>query len=378
MTAVYPIDDNNIERKWRYAAQTFYEVSGKLRVRKKKVEGKNVLSIEIAKTQDQFKTLWSSPIYNAGDYGTKLLTNMGFRKSDFKFPKSVFTTLDCIYAVSDNDSVILDYFAGSGTTAHAVIRLNRRDKESHRKYILTEMGEYFYSVTKPRVLKALYSDQWKNGIPTDWKDGVSQIVKYIHIESYEDALNNISLSDSDRDIFGSEDYLVNYMFSRESTESMMNTRQFKEPFNTKMSVTERNERRTKRVDIIGTFSYLIGLKVELQSDVSLYSVDIVEGRYRVAEALEESGRMYKFQHLVGRLPDRRRALVIWRSISDDILESNEALYEYFLKTDFGVDKRELEVLYVNGDSSLESYRQSSEHWVVMLTDLEFVDRMWKE
>ena len=58
----------------------------------------------------------------------------------------------------------LDYFAGSGTTAHAVIDLNREDG-GHRKYILVEMGDYFDTVLKPRIQKVIYSKDWKDGKP---------------------------------------------------------------------------------------------------------------------------------------------------------------------------------------------------------------------
>ena len=79
------------------------------------------------KYSEQFKTMWYSSLYNAGDYGTKVLTSMNFSRDLFSF-LSVYTVKDCIFAVSNNNSIILDYFAGSGTTGHAVIELNREDK----------------------------------------------------------------------------------------------------------------------------------------------------------------------------------------------------------------------------------------------------------
>ena len=60
------------------------------------------------------------------------------------------------------------------------------------KYIIVEMGTYFNTVTKPRIEKVTYSDNWKNGKPQD-KVGVSQIIKYQVLESYEDTLNNLYL-----------------------------------------------------------------------------------------------------------------------------------------------------------------------------------------
>jgi len=75
---------------------------------------------------------------------------------------------------------ILDYFAGSGTTAHATISLNRED-DGKRKYILVEMGEYFESVLKPRIMKVVYSKDWKDGKPVS-REGVSHMFKYMRLD----------------------------------------------------------------------------------------------------------------------------------------------------------------------------------------------------
>lgn len=55
----------------------------------------------------------------------------------------------------------MDIFAGSGTTGHAVIDLNKKFPEGNRKYILIEMGAYFNKVTHQRVKKIIYSSEWK-------------------------------------------------------------------------------------------------------------------------------------------------------------------------------------------------------------------------
>lgn len=48
---------------------------------------------------------------------------MGFSKKDFAYPKSIYTVKDCIFAITNKDNIVLDYFAGSGTTAQAVVLL---------------------------------------------------------------------------------------------------------------------------------------------------------------------------------------------------------------------------------------------------------------
>lgn len=82
---------------------------------------------------------------------------------------------------------VLDFFAGSGTTGHAAINLNRQDR-GNRRYLLVERQDYFDTILVPRIKKAIYSSNWRSGRPTDNR-GVSQRVKILRLESHEDALN---------------------------------------------------------------------------------------------------------------------------------------------------------------------------------------------
>ncbi len=117
---------------------------------------------------------------------------------------------------------VLDYFAGSGTTgSHAVINLNREDK-GNRKYILCEMAEYFNPVTKPRIEKVIYSEDWKDGKPVSRK-GISQCFKYIRLEQYEDTLNNLQPKNERLDFDNEngkgdfeETYFLRYMLDTET------------------------------------------------------------------------------------------------------------------------------------------------------------------
>ncbi len=91
------------------------------------------------------------------------------------------------------DEIICDYFAGSGTTAHAVINLNREDG-GNRKYLLIEMGEYFHTVLLPRIKKVVYSKDWKDGEPVS-RQGSSHCFKYYALEQYEETLRNSGYKD---------------------------------------------------------------------------------------------------------------------------------------------------------------------------------------
>ncbi|MDO9777251.1 DNA methyltransferase, partial [Glaesserella parasuis] len=162
------------------------------------------------------KSLFYKPEYSSSN-GTGLLKSL-FIDRIFNNPKPISLISDFIRIGAEINSLILDYFAGSGTTAHAVINLNREDK-GNRQYILVEQGEYFDTVLKPRVQKVIYSQEWKDGKPVPDKvsgslNGVPQIVKVLKLESYEDTLNNLELRRSG--LFdhlpenAQQDYLLHY------------------------------------------------------------------------------------------------------------------------------------------------------------------------
>lgn len=376
LIAVYPIDNEGIERKWRYAFQSVEDIFEYLRV---KGQNESLIQIEMPKYEDQFKTLWSDSQYNAGDYGTKILTSMGFTKKDFEFPKSIYTVKDCVFAVSDKDSIILDFFAGSGTTGQSVMMLNAEDG-GNRKYILVEMGEYFAKVTLPRIKKVVYSAEWKDGKPKNRTSGVSHIMKYMSLESYEDALSNIELKKTGGISLFGEDYLINYMLDMESRDSLLGIAKFRSPFEYKMRITERNECRERSVDLCETFNYLIGLNVNSLSEISYYSaVKASEGTYDGAvELRKDNGGPYGFRQIEGTLPDGRRALVIWRTITDDLLASNAALDAYFTTCRIDPADREYDIIYVNGDNNLGNLHADEDKWKVVMIEKEFNEKMWEE
>src|ERR1019366_2583940 len=78
-------------------------------------------------------------------------------------PLSLYVEL--LGAASDpDDAIVLDFFAGSGTNGHAVITLNR-EEGTNRKFVLAEVGAHFDTVLLPRIKKAIYASEWKDGKP---------------------------------------------------------------------------------------------------------------------------------------------------------------------------------------------------------------------
>lgn len=325
------------------------------------------------------KTWWDD-VETTSD-GTLLLKKFFGDEVVFNNPKPVSLIKRILQMATGTNSIVLDYFAGSATTGHAVINLNRADG-GNRKYILVEMGDYFDSVTKPRMQKVIYCADWKNGKPQNRNTGVSQIIKYMRLESYEDALSNIELSDIGNklaSLFG-EEYIIRYMLDLESRDSLLNIENFANPFAYSMKITEKNECKSRRVDLAETFNYLIGLTVTRQSAIGYYiGKPAANPAYEGAlELVDDIGGQYAFRDIEGFLPDGRRALIIWRIVTEDLIASNAALDAYFTANRPNAEDRNYDIIFVNGDNNLENLRGDNENWTVRLTEIEFKKRMFEE
>ena len=154
---IYPIDKNGVERKWRFSRQSIEGIKEELLCQKIKDE----FVILRAKKDYRWKTVWTDGRYNANVYGTQLLNNI--IKTKFPFPKSLYAVEDCIQAVihDKEKAIILDFFAGSGTTGHAVLELNKNDN-GNRQFILCTNNENKIAeeVCYPRIKKVItgYND----------------------------------------------------------------------------------------------------------------------------------------------------------------------------------------------------------------------------
>ena len=102
------------------------------------------------------KTTWIDKKYNATQHGTKLLESILGKKS-FSYPKSLHTVIDIVKITTDPGDIILDFFAGSGTTGHAVSELNKECK-GKRQFILAEQLDEHISVCKERLQKVIAND----------------------------------------------------------------------------------------------------------------------------------------------------------------------------------------------------------------------------
>lgn len=271
-------------------------------------------------------------------------------------PTSLYEELISAVTHAGNEHV-LDYFAGSGTTGHAVINLNREDN-GNRKYILVEMGSYFDEVTKPRIQKVIYSSNWKAGKPVE-REGVSHCLKYIRLESYEDTLNNLVLElDKDKQMLlesnkkFKESYMLGYMLDVESKGSLLNIDSFKNPFDYKLNIATGSVGDTQpvKIDLVETFNYLIGLKVKTSETIRGFKV------------------------ITGESLAGDKILVIWRNIEE---KDNDTLDEFCQKMKYNPLDMEFDIIYVNGDNNLENLKRDEDTWKVRMIEEEFTRLMFE-
>ncbi len=145
--------------------------------------------------------------------GTKILRNLLGEVADQIYPKPLSLLEGLCEQFTFENDIILDFFAGSGTTAHAVMNLNREDG-GKRKYILVEMGEHFNTVILPRIKKVAFSSAWKDGHAAAGQ-GLSHFVKYYDLEQDQDVLRRARYADADLFDNPYEDPYQRYVFLRD-------------------------------------------------------------------------------------------------------------------------------------------------------------------
>lgn len=351
---IYPIKDDGSQGRWYFGAERAVNEVDEFKAEKQK-DGRYFIYRRRRKNEGvQPTTFWDSSKYSATEHGTDLLKRIFGEQEVFSYPKSIFAEEDCLtVSGAERYSLILDYFAGSGTTGHAVINLNRKDG-GKRKYILCEMGEYFDTVTKPRIQKVIYSKDWDGGKPVS-REGSSHCFKYMRLEQYEDTLNNLTIqpatiSKDNADFY--DGYVLGYMLDIETRDSLFNMKWFRNPWNMKLRITRQNETREEKIDVIETFNYLIGLNV--------VSILYPKKGICTVEGVTRSGE---------------RTLVIWR---DCDTVDNKALDDFFRRMSYSTRDTEFDRIYVNGDNNLENLRTDGEQWKVVLTEQEFAKRMFED
>ncbi|RKU16567.1 site-specific DNA-methyltransferase [Candidatus Poribacteria bacterium] len=266
-----------------------------------------------------------SSLMPSGEKGKHQMDALGL---DFPYCHPVGLYDKLVWSVtSEGKGTILDFFAGSGTNAHAVINLNRQD-DGKRKYILIEMGHHFDTVLKPRVLKVVYAEKWKDAKPVSRESRLSHIIKYQRIESYEDTLNNIEFNETEHENLLPDEHRLSYMLQRDTKESptFLSIAEFQHPSSYQLNIANGLQTQIQTVDLPETFNYLIGISVKTR------------------QCLYDDDRCYLvYRGTVG----RKTFVIIWRETEGWQPPDWEQDYRFIQAHKFteGADK-----IYVNTDS----------------------------
>ncbi|RPF49473.1 adenine-specific DNA-methyltransferase [Thermodesulfitimonas autotrophica] len=276
---------------------------------------------------------------------------MLFPKNPYSSPKP--TRLIARIAQISGGDVILDFFAGSGTTGHVVINLNHADGR-RRKFILVEMGECFDTVLLPRIAKVMYTPEWKDGKPKrgatpEEAERTPRLVKILRLESYEDTLHNLAVTaerlsaskearkreQAYKALAGEDTYRLRYWIELplKEAETCLRALDLAHPFNYTLEVLTDNGPIKKPVNLVETFNYLYGLRVKCYE--TWYSPDDGNREYRVVKATDRESK--------------RHILVLWR----DMKGLNPEVERAFLEDKITEMKLEGEVwdeILINGAS----------------------------
>ena len=136
-----PVNPNGVEKVWKYGIERAKQIVSELLVK----ETPNGYELYRKKYLNDEGTLphtwWDKPEYSARDNGTRILTNLFGPQKFFDFPKAPEAVKDALIAANlPSDGLVLDFFSGSATTAHAVMQLNAEDG-GRRKFIMVQLPE---------------------------------------------------------------------------------------------------------------------------------------------------------------------------------------------------------------------------------------------
>ena len=204
--------------------------------------------------------------------------------------------------------------------------------------------------------KVVYSPDWKDGEPIS-RQGVSQLFKYIRLESYEDTLESLEMTQlsgpqqallADRPELA-EDFRLRYALDVEIAGSAsLLDHDFTDPFSYSITVVRDGTQRKMPVDLPETFNYLIGLQVE-----SRRSIDGVLA-------------------ITGVNAERRRCLVLWRSLDRTDYTGLDAWFSRYRE----VFSTAVQTIYVNGDHTLNAMQKPGDTWVAETIEPVFRELMF--
>jgi adenine-specific DNA-methyltransferase len=157
-----PTTDKGVERTWKTTKETFVKLAEQGDIVAIQ-ESHGLVLYEKLRENQVIKTHWIKKEYHAYHFGTKILEEI-LGSKQFDFPKSVHLISDIIKLMTKPNSIVLDYFVGSGTTGHSVLKVNQEDGGSRRFIAVTNNeNKICEEVTFPRLERVIKGYKGKSG-----------------------------------------------------------------------------------------------------------------------------------------------------------------------------------------------------------------------
>ena len=204
----------------------------------------------------------TSVFYDYND-GEAQLTDLFGTAGAFLSPKNSRFVRRFINQAAEKDSLILDCFGGSGSSAHAVVEANRLDF-GHRKFITVEVNRYFETLVVPRIKKVGSATLWKSGKAKDHR-GPGIFIRVQELEQYDDTLETLTIdSPKPQDVMAFDDlaFSIQYRLDREARRLFQSVDHFRSPFGYSIKCAHGGgEAVSREVDLVESLIYLAGLDV---------------------------------------------------------------------------------------------------------------------
>lgn len=310
-----PIDQNGIERVWRWGKESLMKKKDKyIEVRKNGKENSYALFVKERHEDNKGekpKSIWNKAAYSATNGTSELKKIFGDDNDNekiFDYPKSPALMYDILKIITNDNSIVLDFFAGSGTTGQAVLQLNKNEG-GNRQFILCSNNE---------VGPKLFSELKKKGLSKEEmdKEGVCQKVTYPRIKK---VIKGYKFNGVNRDI----------LLERKITMDILN--------NADEFIEEIEQTKNKQ----GYPKYQLELK---EGVVKLYGVDNKNG---VVEGLSGNLKYYKTNFVGSEPTHRNKKLLTEKSIEMLCIREN-TFEEVLSKPDISIfrsDKKYTAILF---------------------------------
>jgi len=204
----------------------------------------------------------SKSVFTDYSDGEKQTTAMFGKAGVFLAPKHTNFVGRFVTQGAKPDSYVLDCFGGSGSTAHAVMEVNRIEK-TRRKFITAEVNRYFETLIIPRLKKAGAAHKWQSG-KAKACDGPGLFMRIQALEQYEDTLENLDAENSQQNTLAFEDpaFSLRYRMNRQSKAVYCAIDSYRSPWGYQLKrALGGGEAPSQPVDLVESLIYLLGLKV---------------------------------------------------------------------------------------------------------------------